>query len=84
MNITKGMGDGEFMNYVNVSDDERLSAVSKAVAFLDKKGALYPLTPTLYSSGAEGYVLTGFAKEELEEIAIKVDARKKTRQGRVP
>lgn len=80
MYIVKESRDIVGQNHVSVSDERDMSAVTKAVAELSNKGALYPLTPTLYSSGSEGFVLSGFCQNELDEIAIRIDAKRQFKQ----
>lgn len=72
MQITRGGTDFLGENHIFVSSDPGQDAVQKTIALLVEKCAFYPLNPTFYSSGMEGFVLDGFDDDELESIAIGV------------
>lgn len=72
MYIIRGGTDVFGENRVFVSTDQEQDAVQKTIALLIEKNALYPLNPTFYSSGKEGFVLDGFDEDELNAIQVGV------------
>lgn len=81
MNINRGETDFLGDNHIFVSCDSEQNAVQKTIALLVEKDAFYPLNPTFYSSGKEGFVLDGFDDDELESISAGVSKRLEERRG---
>lgn len=82
MHIVKAKTNSVSQFQIAVCNDSDGSAVQKVVDILFEKEALYPLHPTFYSSGREGFVLDGFAIDELESIGNAVLERVKARTTR--